>query len=380
MVKLADMKILFTVEFYDPHKGGAEEVVKQLAERLAQKGHKVAVATSRLRERKISELHGVHIEEFELSGNLIRGINGSEEEKNRYREYVCSGFDIIFNYATQVWTTDLVLELVGTTPAKWILIPCGYSGLKIPAYKKYFEDLPRYLKQYTLLVYMSPNYQDKIFGDEHGVANKAVIIPNGASEEEFRASDTFHIREKLNIKTPYLLLCVSNHYRAKGHRFVIDAFLQLKRKDVTLLIVGEAFVSTGFRMFAHFVTDYLRCRYESLVHPRIHLVSGKDRALVLSAYKTANLFVFGSQVEVSPLVMYESFAARLPFITTLAGNVANHADFLKIVKTPSEMAATIEELLNNDAMRKQLSEKAYELWAQNYTWSSIVERYEKLFI
>jgi glycogen synthase len=37
------MKILHTVEFYSPSTGGAQEVVKQLSERMAEKGHVVTV-------------------------------------------------------------------------------------------------------------------------------------------------------------------------------------------------------------------------------------------------------------------------------------------------------------------------------------------------
>lgn len=38
------MKILFCVEFYYPSMGGAQEVVRQLAERMAAYGHEVCVA------------------------------------------------------------------------------------------------------------------------------------------------------------------------------------------------------------------------------------------------------------------------------------------------------------------------------------------------
>ncbi len=42
------MNILHTSEFYSPGVGGEQEVVKQLSERLAARGHEVTVATTRL--------------------------------------------------------------------------------------------------------------------------------------------------------------------------------------------------------------------------------------------------------------------------------------------------------------------------------------------
>ena len=40
------MKILHTVEYYAPSVGGAQEVVRQISERMVQRGHQVTVATT----------------------------------------------------------------------------------------------------------------------------------------------------------------------------------------------------------------------------------------------------------------------------------------------------------------------------------------------
>ncbi|MEK7212442.1 MAG: glycosyltransferase family 4 protein [Patescibacteria group bacterium] len=373
------MKILFTVEFYEPHKGGAEEVVKQLAQRLVSRGHQVTVATTFLTGRRTTLLNGVHIREFRLSGNLIRGINGGAGEIKRYRDFlVRSDFDVIVNYAAQSWTTDLAFGVLDEVAAKKILVPCGYSALKDRRYADYFRKLPDYLGKYARLVYMSPSYQDKRFGDQHGLGDKAVIIPNGAAAEEFLAADTFAIREKLGVKTKYLLITVANHYVLKGHAFVRRAFAAMKRQDATLLIIGEPLVSYGWRTWKHFFLDYLPCFASSAIHSRLKLVNGKQRDVVLSAYKSADLFLFGSKLECAPLVMYESFAAGLPFITTDVGNVRDHQDVVKIVKSPGEMAVVANDLLDNPEESRKLAERAKQLWRKKHTWEEIAAQYEDL--
>jgi hypothetical protein len=70
------MKILHTVEFYHPSIGGTQEVVKQISERLVKSGHDVTIATTRLPERNARDLNGVRIEEFDVSGNAVRGLSG----------------------------------------------------------------------------------------------------------------------------------------------------------------------------------------------------------------------------------------------------------------------------------------------------------------
>jgi glycosyltransferase involved in cell wall biosynthesis len=372
------MKILFTVEFYEPMKGGAQEVVKQLAERLARKGNEVTVATTFLPARKERSLNGVKIEEFRISGNSTRGIKARAGETDRYRKFLLGDFDIIVNYAAQIWTTDLAFGILGNIKAKKVLVPCGYL-LGNPVYKNYFKSLPEFLKKYDKLVYMSPNYQDKIFGDKSGAGDKALIIPNGASAEEFLAPDNFNIREKLNIRTKFLIIDVSNHYREKGHKFVIESFWKMRRNDSTLLIIGEI-PSSGFRKFLHLLIGcYKFCFLASLMNRNIKIASGRDRDMVLSAYKNADLFLFGSRLECAPLVMYESFASKTPFITTDVGNVKDHRDCLKIAGSPEEMAEIANSLLDNEKERDELADRAFDAWRKSHTWEIISGSYELMF-
>lgn len=374
------MRILITVEFYEPHKGGAEEVVKQIAERLVKCGHNVFVATSFVPDRKEKTINGVGVESFKISGNLVRGIKGKSNEIERYKNFLINGnFDLIFNYTVQIWTTDLMFDILDKIRSKKALAPVGYSGLNNPKYRKYFEKLPEYLKKYDVLIYHSNFYQDFIFGKENGLLNKAIVIPNGASYEEFVEWQFDDIKKKLGIKTKYLLISVSNHYKAKGHRFVIRAFKKMKRSDTTLLIIGNKWVSFGWRKIAHFILDYIYCWLSSALNKNIKLADGKNRKFIVSAYKQADLFLFGSEVECAPLVMYESFASKTPFISTPVGNVPDYSDILKIVKTEDEMAQVANYLLDNNEIRKDVAKRAFNEWQEKYTWDKIFKKYEELF-
>ena len=72
--------------------GGAQEVVRQIAERMVEFGHDVSIATSQIKSRTTLELNGVQIEEFDVAGNFVRGFRG---EVNKYRDFlVKSKFDL----------------------------------------------------------------------------------------------------------------------------------------------------------------------------------------------------------------------------------------------------------------------------------------------
>ena len=121
------MKILHTVELYFPSTGGIQEAVRQISENLVKAGHSVTVATSKLPNRKSNVINGVSIEEFEISGNLVRGITG---EVKKYQNYLLnSDFDIIANFAAQQWTVDCTFPIIDKIKAKKVFVPTGFSGL-----------------------------------------------------------------------------------------------------------------------------------------------------------------------------------------------------------------------------------------------------------
>lgn len=364
------MRILHTVEFYEPSRGGAQEVVKQISERLAKRGHDVTVATSAMSSRKSCVINGVKIEEFHITGNLVKGVKGEIE---RYQTFLrTANFDILLNYAAQTWTTDLTFPLLDQIPAKKVIAPLGYSRLGTQRYAKYFKKLPEYLRKYDRIVYTSPNYQDKSFGDLHGLASRSVGIPNGAASEEF-SSEPIGFRERYGITTKYMLLNVSNHYLEKGHTFVLKAFRKLSVDDATLVIIGEKPYQHGW------YSCYPLCVLSGFMNAKIKVLRHVPRHWVVSAYEEADLFLFGSELECAPLVMYEAFASRTPFVTRHVGNVRDHKEVVKIVHTPDEMAAVARELLEAESERASLSQRAYELWSRQHTWERVVEKYEELY-
>lgn len=365
------MKVLITVEFYyAPGGGGIAEQARQIAEGLVRHGHEVLIATSPVAGRA-EMINGVTIKSFAISGNRVKGISGDIEG---YRTFLKnSSVDVLLNFAANVWTTDIALEIAKELPMKKVLSTPGLSKLGTPAYDEYYKNFyAKQLLNYDKIIYTSLVYKDKKFGDEHGLQSKAVIIANGASEEEFLGEQAVDFRKEYNITTPRLVISVANHYLAKGHAFVLKAWKKMKRSDATLVIIGQ-------RPARHsWYSCYPFCKYAELVGKNIRVLSLPSRELTLSAYKQADLFLFGSKIECAPLVMYESMAARVPFVTTNVGNVADHAGYVTIIDSPEAMANVANKLLDNEAERKRMADKAHELWKHHYTWSQISKEYEKI--
>lgn len=367
--------------------GGAQEVVRRISEGLVRRGHEVTVATTKLAERTETVLNGVRIIEFDISGNAVRGLKG---EVDRYQRFLLDGdFDLAMNYAAQQWATDVALPLLGNLPYPAILAPCGFSGLHNPMYTRYFQQMPQALGGYSHLVFHASAYQDIEFARRHGM-DHYTIIPNGASREEFLQTKT-SFRETHGIPSDdLLLLSVGSHTGEKGHRAAIEAFRRADISPAVLVIVGNLVVGQGClpdcRRRARWVnwTSFGRKRVLLLDIPRDEVVA---------AYQAADLFVFPSNVECSPIVLYEAMASRTPFVTTACGNAEEIVqwggggivvptdrvgDGRVECKIP-ELAQRIETLARRDGERLRLGEAGHAAWLESFTWEGIVERYERLY-
>lgn len=365
------MRILQTSAYYHPRQGGAEEVVRQISERLVRRGHQVTVATTGLAGRTSLQHNGVSIRPFEVFGRLHHSALGIYGDVAGYRRFLeTEKFDVVMNYAAQTWCTDLTCRMLGKIQAKTVLVACGYSGLlgaRRLLYWQYFRRLPRFLRQYDAVVYHAGGYIDERFGQAHGIGHFR-IIPNGVDGAEF-GNAAVDFRKIHGIRTKYMLLCVGNHFHNKGHDRVISAFRRLGRGDTTLVIVGGD-VAPRHR------SCWNRCRRaagENLV-----LVEGAPRSQVTAAYLAADVFLSGSHIEAFPLVIVESMASGTPFVAFPAGNISELAGGT-VVNSVEEMAAEVERLLEDARRREHLGSQGRSQQAAQFEWEMVVDRYEDLY-
>ena len=381
------MRILHTVEFYHPSVGGAQEVVKRVSEALARRGHEVTVATTRLPDRTSRQINGVQIVEFDISGSAGVGIRGD------LRPYLMllkhGSFDLMMNYAAQQWATDLAMVVLPELPYKKMLVPFGFSQLHNDLFRWYFERMPDVLRQYDHLIVHSNGYTDGEFCRQHGLAH-TTLVPNGASEEEFsRVDPTFRRRYGIPADVP-MLLTVGSHTGLKGHAKSMRAFLESSIGRAVLVIVGNTPVAPGCLPRCRRLSRAVR--FLSLGRKRVLLLD-PPREDVVAAFHAADLFVFCSQVEGSPIVLFEAMASRTPFVTLDVGNAreivewsgggvvvpSQHLPDGRTVAPAGDVARQITELMRDRDGRQRLAEAGHRAWQERFTWEKIVGMYEEVY-
>lgn len=423
------MRILFCCEFYAPSVGGVQEVMRQIAERLVKMGHEVTVATTALKARNFSTLNGVQIKEFELSGNFVRGILGNA---NEYRDYVVqSNFDVMMIKAAQQWTFDALWPVLKDIKTPKVFIPCGFSGLYEPSYQGYFKLMPDILRSFDHLIFYASKYRDIDFAHEHNITHFSVI-PNGASEVEFLVDRDFTFRSKNKIdESSFVFLTVGSFTGLKGHLELVKAFSKMKipeGKHATLILNGNDTLyshASGFKLFAQFlgVVKAFGVKYaikhalkialwkigikvgksktpqeiaaninDKFVDRRV-IVSNFARSDLVQAYMAADLFAFASNVEYSPLVLFEAAASGTPFLTVDVGNSREIATWtgagIMCESYKDDKGYTrVDEYVLASAMEWAMLDKeklallggaGRRNWQEGYTWGKISHQYEQIF-
>jgi glycosyltransferase involved in cell wall biosynthesis len=448
------MKLLLCCESYWPHRGGVQEVMRQIAERMAAAGHDVGVATRAHPDRKTDVHNGVRIHSFGVTGNLVTGIRG---EVDRYRKFLTDfDGDAILIKAAQQWSFDALWPVVDQIKARKVFVPCGFSSFYEPSFKDYFRQLPDILKKFDHLIFYAERYRDIDFARANGITHFS-IIPNGASETEFgrETRQDGRLRKELGVpETDLVFLTVGAPTSAKGHETVAEAFAQVDTggRGATLILNGN-WPPPGSR----FTADHFRAvlqRFASLnsmqkgirlfreagvkgvmerLFPKpppersrvVHLpetaaavesASANDgaathapaptaapakktvlrvdlpRQKVVDAFFEADLFVFASKVEYSPLVLFESAAAGTPFLTVPAGNAAEIVRWTEggwlcpaeadergyITVSPGILAREIEKGIRSPDQLRALGNAGRQAWRERFTWCKIAKSYERI--
>lgn len=416
------MRILFGCQFYFPSVGGVQEVIRQLAERLVARGHQVTVATTTMPTRDFDQLNGVAIKGFDVKGNRVSGMTGEVEE---YQDFVVNGsFDVVMIYAAQQWTFDALWPVLDKITYSKVFVPCGFSGLYEPGYASYFQEMPEILRKFDHLIFNATKYRDIDFARQHGL-DQYSVMPNGASEVEFGVpiDPAFRSRHGIPEKS-FLFLTVGSFTGQKGHHELVNAFALMRvpeGRHATLILNGnevqqlERGAGDIFNKLAGLIRTYgllhtlkqiIRKMKGSSAAPRyvaesvnklqsdkLVLVTDLPRTELKQAFMAADLFVFASNIEYSPLVLFEAAAAGTPFLTVDVGNAIEIAGWTGAgVACPSSvdakgytrvdvgvLAQTMAQLMTQQDLLQRLGAAGKRSWLEKYTWAKVADLYEQLF-
>jgi glycosyltransferase involved in cell wall biosynthesis len=336
-------------------------------------------------------------------------------------------YDVFMVKAAQQWTFDALVPVLDRMSKPKVFIPCGFSALYEPAYAAYYREMPDLLSKFDHLIFYAADYRDINMARNHGLSNFSVV-PNGASEREFAvtADPDFRRRHEIGEEAFVVLTVGTFTGDMKGHRELAGAFAlaAFDGKPAVLVLNGNVMPGPsqgGTRARLRALVSYLRKVARGLRRLRVRgkalgsqakepiatlvarinrsapvkraVIVDLPRAELVQAYLNSDLFVFASNIEYSPLVLYEAAAAGLPFLTVPVGNAAEIAEWTGgglVCPAPQDergytrvdtavLAERISRLAGDPALLAALGQAGRQAWSQRFTWDTIADRYEAIF-
>ena len=201
---------------------------------------------------------------------------------------------------------------------------------------------------------------------------RIVTIPNGINLSRFNPANVRSrdaVRQSFGVARDVpLLLFVGSQYRLKGLEFAIRALPEMKTRAV-LLVVG-ADVAAPFKRLA-----------EQLgVSDRV--IFAGARSDLPTVYPAADAFVLPTLYETFALVCLEAMASGLPVLASPVGGIEDYLhdgeNGLHIQRDPKEIAAKLDQLLNDRALHARLRDAGIAT-AEKYEWRRVAQQYLSLF-
>lgn len=360
------MKILICAESFYPEINGVSTVLTNITRELSKKNISISVATKKIPNRKnlIIKKKNIIVHEFNISGNSVKGFTGNTIE---YIEFLKnSKFDIYFFYAAQQWSFDLALPIFNKSDKKICFVPCGFSRLNNFFYKDYFKNIFKVIKNFDSVIFHSRNYQDYTACKKNKVKN-LTIITNGANHYNI-----------INKNRSNSILIVSEIKFNKGLERSLCALLISRVSNVELNIYSQKKPGT-FNLYYLFVKFLIFLLKNKGI--RTNLKYGfREKHIKKVRYKS-RIFLFGSRLECSPLVLYEAASSGLPFISFRAGNseeIAKKTGAGITVNSIEEMAKVINKLFFNKKLNMKFSSNGIKN-SSKFSWKKIAMSYLKVF-
>jgi glycosyltransferase involved in cell wall biosynthesis len=377
------MKILHVAISLSPEWGGPTKVVGELTEALAKKGLEISIFTSVKKgdEAKITRPTGVGMKLFE-EGFWARWWSGYSPGLGRAVAQETSKFDLV--HIHELWSHPHLAASRAARKSGKPYVVTVHGGLEPWAinHKALKKKVYSVLFQRRILQKAAALHAITLGETKHirafGVDNRILMIPNGINPEEFQNLPS---RWELTQFYPRLagkqvVLFLGRLHPIKGLDILARAFGKIARGrgDLCLLVVGPD--SEGYQAE---VVKILTV--EGALDKAIFagMLTGHEK---LAALGGADVFVLSSYSEGFSMAILEAISCGLPVIVTHQCHfpeVAEARAGLVIEPDVEQLAAALENLLNEPELRQEMGSNGRRLLAEKFTWDKVADQIIEMY-
>ena len=211
--------------------------------------------------------------------------------------------------------------------------------------------------------YVYDHVKAQLFGKNK---EKAVRIFKGYNPEWFVNTEAKDLSEFGVKKGDMVVVSVGNHRKVKGIKYYLQSSHHLSTdKRVHYFLIG---IKTQ-------IPEFQKMKAESPMGDRIHLLGIRND--VMPILKSADVYAQTSLEEGFGRAISEAMSVGKPIVMTDAGGCTELIDkesgMIVPIKDPKAIADAISTLLNDDALRKRMGDKAKERISSVYNIEHTVD-------
>jgi len=377
------MNILQGCVRYPPAPGGAETVVKAYSEGLRDLGHNVEVITTDLytetpfvRKEMPKQVNGINVtrhKAFTVSGEAHYVL-----APGMVQSFLSKKADVIHTHSYGYFQNHAgwIRERFQSTP--WVITPhfhpswSMWGGSKRKTLREFYDTVvgKGTMETADLITCVSKHERDMLVSEIGLSEDNIKIIYNGINWEDWKVlPDKEIFRSQYPEVSDKFVLFAGRLATNKGLSDLISAMKEVNQESVDLVIVG-ADMGLG--------KDLVKEASEKGV--KMHKLGHIDDDTYRSVLASAEMLVLPSEYEAFGIVLLEAAAAETAVIGTNVGGIPeamspDNNGLIVEYNDVTNLAKSISNLLEDEKMSREMG-SAGRIWAQNFSWDSIVKELE----
>lgn len=275
--------------------------------------------------------------------------------------------DIYGRLAAKKAGTEIIFSTVHSLEP-WRGKLLNLTGLRMALFDKYL------VKSSKKIIVISKKMKEILIKKEGISEEKIIVIHNGVNTKKFKPEPKkLEIIKKLRIEDNKIILgFIGRLEEPKGLTYLIEAFGELGKKDIVLLIVGDGTLKNELES---------QCK-KLQIQNQVYFMGKRND--IVDLLNIIDIFVLPSIWEGLPISLLEAMACRKKIIATNIGGVKEVIDNKKegrLVepKNSGQLKRAIEELIKRPKEAEKLATNTLKKVRGTFSLGRSVQRYKKIY-
>lgn len=372
-------RILLSPSAFFPSLGGVEEIARNLAVRLRQEGHEVAIAVNQhpadLPAQEIIDGVAVHRMPFEYPSRSMEGLITASRSPLRIAQFLTF---------VQSYAPDIVHVICPSSnslycyTAKTIL----RTKLLVTLQGEFFMDAHAIYQKSAFARFCA----SQLLGAADAITACSQYVLDDAKnrfsfnapieEVVFNGVDLSEPISKANLqlpKKPYIF-AIGRLVENKGFDYLMRAYKAMpKNNEVDLVIAGDGDAAESLKTLAS----------ELDLTAKVHFPGRQGRGEVAKYFKNSLFFVLPSHIEPFGIVCLEAMRAGKPVIATRAGGPPEFIEDgitgeLVVSQNEEDLTRAMQKLCSDNKLVETMGRNARKK-VDEFSWVTITRKYIELY-